>query len=256
MTGGTAAGRQDARLVLIAGATSAIARGIAVGFAKRGYALVLAGRDHEETGRIAADLTVRYGVATRAVSFDAADPATHQDFVDALFGHAPLLEGVVLCFGLLGDQASATGDLNVAGQIVDVNYRGAVTLLTPIANHFEQRGSGFIAALASVAGDRGRQSNYVYGSAKGALALFLQGLRQRLAKRNVSVTTIKPGFVDTKMTFGLPGMFLVADPADVGERAVRAILKGKPVVYLPWFWRWIMLIIKSIPERIFMRLKL
>lgn len=253
---GTAAGRQGGKTVMIAGATSAIARGIAVGFARRGYAVVLAGRDMEETGRIAADLSVRYGVASRAVAFDATDPQSHGRFVETLFGHGPELDGVVICFGLLGDQTTATGDPTAAKQIIDVNYTGAVTLLTPIANRFERRGSGFIAALSSVAGDRGRQSNYVYGSAKGALALFLQGLRQRLSKKNVTVTTIKPGFVDTRMTYGMPGLFLVADPADIGERAVKAILAGKPVVYLPWFWKFIMLIIKSIPEKIFMKLKL
>lgn len=256
MTGGQAGRRTGGQTVLVAGATSAIARGVAVAFARRGYGVILAGRDTEETRRIATDLTVRYGVATRALTFDAAQPELHEVWVQALIGYAPELDGVVICFGQLGDQVSATQALETAKKIVDVNYTGAVTFLTPIANWFEQRGRGFIGAFSSVAGDRGRQSNYVYGSAKGALALFLQGLRQRLAKKGVSVTTIKPGFVDTRMTYGMPGLFLVAKPEDVGERAVRAVLAGKPVVYLPWFWRYIMLIIKLIPERVFMRLKL
>ncbi|HEV8124154.1 MAG TPA: SDR family oxidoreductase [Gemmatimonadales bacterium] len=255
MTGGRAAGRPGGR-VLIAGATSRIAQGIAAGFARRGYEVLVAGRDLEETGRIAADLAVRYGVRSRALAFDATDFSSHQRFADALFQDGAGLTGIVVCFGLLGDQATAAGDPLAARRIVDVNFTGAATLLAPIANHLERQGHGFIAALGSVAGDRGRQSNYIYGSAKGALALYLQGLRQRLSKHNVTVTTIKPGFVDTRMTYGMPGLFLVADPADIGERAVKAILAGKRVVYLPWFWRFIMLIIRSIPESIFMRLKL
>ena len=256
MKDGKTEGRKEGKTVLIAGATSAIAQGIAAGFARRGYEVLVAGRDLEETGRIAADLAVRYGVKSRALSFDATDFGSHQRFADALFQGGAGLTGVVVCFGLLGDQATAAADPLAARRIVDVNFTGAATLLAPIANHLERQGSGFIAALGSVAGDRGRQSNYIYGSAKGALALYLQGLRQRLAKHNVTVTTIKPGFVDTRMTFGMPGLFLVADPAEVGEAAVRAILAGKSVVYLPWFWRFIMLIIRSIPESIFMRLKL
>jgi len=115
---------------------------------------------------------------------------------------------------------------------------------------------GFIIGISSVAGDRGRQSNYVYGAAKGALSLYLQGLRNRLHPSGVRVITIKPGFVDTAMTYGLPGMFLVASPQAVGESIASSPGKSADVVYLPWFWRYIMLIIKHIPEPIFKRLKL
>jgi NAD(P)-dependent dehydrogenase (short-subunit alcohol dehydrogenase family) len=128
--------------------------------------------------------------------------------------------------------------------------------LSLAATHLEAQGSGFLAAISSVAGDRGRQSNYVYGSAKGALSLFVQGLRNRLAPAGVRVHTIKPGFVDTPMTFGLPGMFLVADPGEIGEHIAAAIERGADVVYVPGFWRWIMLVIRLIPERVFKRLKL
>lgn len=242
--------------VLIVGATSAIARGVAAGFARRGYDLVLAGRDQEEHARIAQDLAIRHGIQARTAEFDAVLYQGHQGFVDRVWDESGGLAGAVLCFGLLGDQAEATASPEAARRIVETNFLGAVTLLTPLANRFEQQRHGFLAALGSVAGDRGRQSNYVYGAAKGGLALFLQGLRQRLTRSGVTVTTIKPGFVDTRMTWGLPGMFLVADPAAVGETAVKAILAGQPIRYVPWFWRWIMMVIRMVPERVFMRVKM
>jgi decaprenylphospho-beta-D-erythro-pentofuranosid-2-ulose 2-reductase len=243
--------------VLILGATSSIARHTAAAFASRGYDLCLAARDQGEVQRVTSDLALRHRVNVQAVHFDAANPASISKMMDVVMDEAfGDLSGVVLCFGTLGVQEEAQDDAQVARDIIGVNFTAAVGLLTPLANHFEERGRGFIATISSVAGDRGRQSNYVYGSAKGGLSIFLQGLRQRLAKSGVTVTTIKPGFVDTRMTFGLPGMFLVANPADVGEGIARAIEKGKSVAYIPWFWRWIMLIIKLIPERIFVKLKL
>lgn len=243
--------------VLILGATSSIARHTAAAFARRGYDLCLAARDPEEVERVASDLRLRHGVNVQAVQFDAADADSSSQMMhvvmDEAFGD---LSGVVVCFGTLGEQEVAQDQAAYARRIIEVNFTGAVSLLTPLANFFEGRGTGFIGTISSVAGDRGRQSNYVYGSAKGGLSIFLQGLRQRLSKAGVTVTTIKPGFVDTRMTFGLPGMFLVADPADVGEGIARAIEKGKSVAYIPGFWRWIMLVIKLIPERVFVRLKL
>ena len=243
--------------VLILGATSSIARHTAAAFARRGFDLCLAGRDQDEVQRVASDLNVRHGVSVQPVQFDAADAGAADRMMDIVrdkeFG---ALSGVVLCFGVLGEQAIAQGDAARSREIITINLTAAVSLLTPLANYFEERRAGFIGTISSVAGDRGRQSNYVYGAAKGGLSIFLQGLRQRLSKAGVTVTTIKPGFVDTKMTYGLPGMFLVADPADVGEEIARAIEKGKSVAYIPGFWRWIMLIIKLIPERVFVKLKL
>jgi decaprenylphospho-beta-D-erythro-pentofuranosid-2-ulose 2-reductase len=243
--------------VLIAGATSSIARNVAAAFARRGYDLCLAGRDLGEIERIARDLSVRHEINAHPVQFDAANTGSAARLIDFVTnGSVSELSGVVLCFGVLGDQSVAEEDFPYAREIITVNFTGAVGLLTPLANYFEKRGRGFIGAISSVAGDRGRKSNYVYGAAKGALSVYLQGLRQRLNGTGVTVTTIKPGFVDTRMTFGLPGMFLVADPAQVGEGIVKAIETGKAIVYIPGFWRWIMLIIKLIPERIFVRLKL
>lgn len=241
--------------VLILGATSAIARGTAAAFAARGDNLYLASRDAEELQRIAADLRVRYGVTVHYSLFDAAATDTHPAFFQQVLSAVQQLDGVVLAFGLLGEQKAAN-EFSVAEKIITSNYTGAVSILSLCANYFEPLQRGFIIGISSVAGDRGRQSNYVYGSAKGALSLFLQGLRNRLYASNVRVITIKPGFVDTAMTFGMPGLFLVASPKSIGEQIVRTLDKSADVVYLPFFWRYIMLIIKHIPEFIFKRMKL
>jgi short-subunit dehydrogenase len=150
----------------------------------------------------------------------------------------------------------AARDFKSGEKIIVANFTGAASILGYCANFLEQKKHGFIIGISSVAGDRGRQSNYVYGAAKGALSLYLQGLRNRLFASGVRVITIKPGFVDTAMTYGLPGLFLVASPHDIGKRIVAALDKSADVVYLPWFWRYIMLIIKHVPEPIFKRMKL
>ena len=241
--------------VLILGATSAIARATAAAFAARGDTLYLASRDEDELRRIAADLHLRYGVEVRHGSFDAEATGTHEAFFRSVRAAMPDLSGVVLAFGYLGDQQEAR-DFKVAAKVIARNFTGAASILSLCADYFEPLKRGFIIGISSVAGDRGRQSNYVYGAAKGALSLYLQGLRNRLSASGVRVITIKPGFVDTAMTYGLPGLFLVASPQSVGERIVAALGKSADVVYLPWFWRYIMLIIKHIPEPIFKRMKL
>jgi len=241
--------------VLILGATSAIARATAVAFAARGATLFLASRDKEELQRIAADIHLRYGVEVNHGIFDAEATDTHESFFKSVVAVMPNLSGVVLAFGYLGDQQAAR-DFRVGEKVIACNFTGAVSILSHCANYFENLQSGFIIGVSSVAGDRGRQSNYVYGAAKGALSLYLQGLRNRLYKSGVRVITIKPGFVDTAMTYGLPGLFLVAAPQSVAQRIVRALDKSADVVYLPRFWRYIMLVIKHIPEPIFKRMKL
>lgn len=243
------------KTVLILGATSAIARATAAAFAARGYSLYLASRDQDELARIAADLRLRHNVEVRHGLFDAEATDTHEAFFNSVVAAMPNLSGVVLAFGYLGDQQAAR-DFNVGARVIASNFTGAASILSYCANHFESIKSGFIIGISSVAGDRGRQSNYVYGAAKGALSLYLQGLRNRLFASGVRVITVKPGFVDTAMTYGLPGLFLVASPQTIGERIARTLDKSADVVYLPWFWRYIMLIIKHIPEPIFKRLKL
>jgi decaprenylphospho-beta-D-erythro-pentofuranosid-2-ulose 2-reductase len=241
--------------VLILGATSAIARATANAFAARGDALYLASRDQDELRRIAADIRLRYGVEVHHGLFDAEETATHEAFFKSVIAAMPDLSGVVLAFGYLGDQQAAR-DFSVGAKVIASNFTGAASILSHCANYLEPLQRGFIIGISSVAGDRGRQSNYVYGAAKGALSLYLQGLRNRLHPGGVRVITVKPGFVDTAMTYGLPGMFLVASPQFMGERIVRALDRSADVVYLPWFWRYIMLIIKHIPEPVFKRMKL
>lgn len=241
--------------VLILGATSAIARATAAAFAARGDTLYLASRDLDELQRSAADLRLRYGVEVHCACFDAQATDTHEIFFKSVVASMPNLSGVVLAFGYLGDQQAAR-DFKVGAQVIASNFTGAVSILSLCADYLESLQRGFIIGISSVAGDRGRQSNYVYGAAKGALSLYLQGMRNRLFASGVRVITIKPGFVDTAMTYGLPGLFLVASPQDIGTRIVASLTKSADVVYLPWFWRYIMLIIKLIPEPVFKRLKL
>lgn len=243
--------------VLVAGATSAIARAVAAELARRGHALVLAARDLAEADALAADLRLRHGVAARGVAFDALDFASHAAFAAELVAReGAALEGVVVAFGWMGEAERARHETDEARRTIDINFTAVVSLLTPLADHLERRGAGFVCVVSSVAGDRGRQSNYVYGAAKGGLSVYLQGLRNRLFPAGVRVVTVKPGFVDTRMTFGLPGTFLVAPPERVAAGIVKAIERGADEVYLPGFWRPVMMAIRAVPERIFKRLKL
>jgi decaprenylphospho-beta-D-erythro-pentofuranosid-2-ulose 2-reductase len=258
---------QGRKFVLVLGATSAIARAAARELAERGYGLILAGRDDEEVSADAADLGLRYGVAAHAVHFDAMDWQENGETLvprclelaglppDAPPGACPLA-GAVLCFGYLGDQARAQKDMDELAAIIDINYTAAAAVLERLADLFERHRAGFICAVTSVAGDRGRFSNYHYGASKAALSVFLQGLRNRLWHSGVTVTTVKPGFVDTKMIYGNKGLFLVADPDRVGRAVARAALAGKHEIYTPWFWRGIMWITRNVPEVIFKRLKM
>lgn len=240
--------------VVILGSTSAIARAIAIEYARRGHALVLAARDADENEAIAADLRVRYNVPARALSWDAADYATHGPFVAKCAELLGTIDGVVLCSGYMDDQHVAQRKWDAARRTIDATLTGSISVLENFAAILEQQRSGWIAALSSVAGDRGRQSNYIYGSAKAGLSTYLQGLRNRLHHSGVHVCTVKPGFVDTKMTFGqVP---FAASPESAAKAIVRAVERRKNVVYVPWFWRYIMFIIRSIPEWQFKRMKM
>lgn len=232
--------------VLIVGAKSDIAKAIAREYAKHGYDLYLAARDVEELEAFANDVMVRTQKKVKLVEFDTLDYDNHEAFYEQL-EEKPL--GIISAVGYLGKQDKAQLDFNEAQQIVATNYTGIVSLFNLIANDFEQRRSGFIVGISSVAGDRGRKSNYIYGSAKAALTSYLSGLRNRLYDSQVHVMTVKPGFVATKMTEGmdLPEK-LTAQPEEVAEAIYNAQQKNKNVLYTKWFWKWIMLIIKSIPE--------
>lgn len=243
--------------VLVLGATSAIARAVAGELAARGHRLLLAGRDPDELERCAADLHIRYGREVATLAFDALEPGRYREFVEAVGGVVEgRLAGMVVAVGTLGDPERAFADGDHAADVLRVNFTALVQVLTPLAQRLAERRAGFILGIGSVAGDRGRQSNFVYGAAKGGFALWLQGLRNRLWPHGVRVVTVKPGFVDTEMTFGLPGLFLVADADAAGRAMVGALDRRRDVVYVPWFWRYIMWIIRLIPEPIFKRLRL
>jgi len=245
-----------AKGVVILGATSAVARAVAIEFGRAGYHVVLGARDLDENEAVATDLRVRCNVEADALPFEAEDCAGHRAFFDACLERlGDRLEGVVVCFGFMDDQAKAQEDFAVARRTIDVNYTVAVSILEIFAGHFEQRGGGFIAVLSSVAGDRGKQGNYIYGSAKAGLTAYLEGLRNRLFRSKVAVTTIKPGFMDTKMTFGMD-LRGAMTPEAAGKAIFAAIKKRKNVAYIPWPWRYIMLIIRHIPEAIFKRMKM
>ena len=243
--------------VLVVGATSGMGRAIARKLAQEGYALLLAGRDLGVLGDLATDIQVRSNTKVDVKAFEALDFDTHAEFFSECVEHfAGELEGVVLCHGQMPEQEVAESDFAVARRMIEVNYLSGVSVLNLAAHHFESRKSGFITAITSVAGDRGRASNYLYGSSKSALSTVLGGLRVRLAKVGVRVVDVRPGFVDTQLTWGRPGMFLVASPAKVANDVVRGIAKNRAVVYTPFFWRSIMLIIRMIPDVVFRRLSL
>lgn len=244
------------KTVLILGATSGIASATAQALAAKGYRLHLAGRDKSELEILSQDLSIRSGAKVSFSLFDVHDINSHTQFFKDVLSQCGSIYGALVAVGELGDQMLAQTDAAHAKRIIDANFTGVVSLLTPIANHLEEQKQGFIVGISSVAGDRGRQSNYLYGSSKAGLSAFLSGLRNRLSKVNVQVLTVKPGFVNTKMTFGKQGMFLVAEPGDIANGIVSAIEKRKNVIYLPWFWWGIMKIIRSIPEPVFIRMKM
>jgi decaprenylphospho-beta-D-erythro-pentofuranosid-2-ulose 2-reductase len=244
------------RRVLILGATSAIAEHSARLFAARGDQLVLVARNAQRLKTISDDLCVR---GAKDCDYRVADLSETTSHAELLRDVTKLLGGldiVLLAYGTLGDQKACEQDFALTLQELQTNCLSVLSLLTLLAKQLEQQGHGCIAVISSVAGDRGRQSNYVYGTAKGALSIFLQGLRNRLGKTGVQVLTIKPGFVDSPMTKDFDKGLLWVKPAMIAQGILRAIEKKKEVVYLPFFWRYIMLIIKMIPEKIFKRLTL
>jgi short-subunit dehydrogenase len=232
--------------VLIIGSRSDLGRALAREYAKQGYDLYLASRRADEDQEFADDIRIRYERQAHCVSLDVLDFAAHQGFFDML-DEKPI--GAIAVAGYLGVQEESQSDFEETKKVIDTNFTGIVSLLNIVANDFEKRGCGFIVGISSVAGDRGRQSNYIYGAAKGALSVYLAGLRNRLFASDVHVLTVKPGFMNTKMTMGmdLPGV-LTAQPEDVASAIFRAQKKRKNVLYVKWIWRWIMLAIRNVPE--------
>jgi short-subunit dehydrogenase len=239
---------------IIVGASSAMARAFAREGARRSHALVLCGRDQADLKRSAADCLVRGAAAAEALALDLRRPAGFARLL-ARAEAAPGRIGVAIFAGSMPGQAEIDADPKRIGPLVEDNMAGPAMLLQVLAPLLEAR-KGAVLGVGSVAGDRGRLGNYAYGAAKAGFHAYLQGLRNRLGRAGVPVVTVKPGFVDTAMTWGLPGLFLVATPEAVARDCWRAIEKRRDVIYTPWFWGWIMLVIRMIPERIFKKLSI
>lgn len=240
--------------VLILGARSDIGKAVAHRFAALGHPVQLAARGVETMDADKVDLELRYGVPVTLHPFDVLETEMHEAFVSSL----PELPQLAVCVvGVMGDQSESERDMKAAAHVIRSNYEGPASILALLANRFEDRGSGTLVGISSVAGERGRASNYVYGSAKAGLTAFLSGLRNRLAKRGVHVLTVLPGFVDTQMTEGmdLPEK-LTAQPGEVADAIARAVDRKKNVIYIRPVWRLVMTVIRLIPEHIFKRMSI
>ena len=241
--------------VVILGATSAIASHVARLLAADGCDFFLAGHDERKLEPIAKDLLARGAGSAVWEALDLTEPGKAAGLAQRAIVALGQVDLVLVAYGTLGNQSRSQEDGAVARRELETNFTSIVEHLTPLANHMEQRGAGCLAVISSVAGDRGRASNYVYGSAKGGLTIFLEGLRSRLARKKVQVLTIKPGFVDTPMTAHLEKSGpLWAKPDQVAADIVKAVRGGKEVLYTPWFWRLIMLIIRSLPAFVMKRI--
>lgn len=250
------AARKFPTTVLALGATSAIAEATLRLLAERGARFYLVARNPDKLYAMAADLHTRgaSGVATHAMDLD--DTGAHPAMLAAAAQSLGTIELALLAHGVLGDQENAQASYTEAEAILRTNFLSAVSLITWLANYFETTKEGTLAVISSVAGDRGRKSNYVYGSSKGALSIFVDGVRNRIDRTGVQVLTIKPGFVATPMTAHLAQGPLFAKPVQVARGIVRAIEKRRDVVYLPAFWRGIMLVVRMIPRRIFKKMNM
>jgi decaprenylphospho-beta-D-erythro-pentofuranosid-2-ulose 2-reductase len=242
------------KTLLILGAKSDIALAAAREFARNKFDIILAARQSNELASTKSDLEIRFQIKAYLAEFDAEDFDSHTDF----YADLPVRPDVVLCaFGYLGEQAEAEKNWTEAKRIIDANYVGAVSILNLVAADFETRRAGSIIGISSVAGERGRQSNYIYGSAKSGFSVYLDGMRHRLVKSGVHVVTVKPGFVETKMLQGKEHpKILTARPDQLARAIFQAVQKQKATLYYLPVWRLIMLMIRNTPEFIFTRTKL
>ncbi len=239
---------------IILGATSSMARAFARKVADQGAFVLLAGRDMEDLERSATDLRAR-GLHAEAIAFDARKPKTFSPIIDRANQVTGTINAAVFV-GSMPPQSEIDKDPSLIEGTVADSFTGPATFLQQLAPIIEERGAGTVVGVGSVAGDRGRIGNYVYGSAKAGFATYLSGLRNRLTRTGGHVVTVKPGFVDTAMTWDVDGMFLVASPEKVASDILKAVKKKKNVIYTPFFWRYIMLIIRHIPEFIFKKMSI
>ncbi len=242
--------------ILVLGATSGIAEATSRLWAARGDSLFLVGRNAEKLGAVAADLKTRGASYVGTAVADLDDTSKHPELLAHAVNSLAGLDIAFLTLGVLGDATEAERTFAEAGPILHTNFNAPASLLTWLANYCAQRHHGTLAVLSSVAGDRGRKSNYVYGSSKAGLSAFTDGLRNRIDREGVRVMTIKPGPVKTAMTEGMAGSAKFADVESVAATLVREIDKGTAVVYVPGVWRVIMAVIRLIPDRVFKKLDL
>jgi len=244
------------RKILVLGATSGIAEATCRIWAAEGASLFLVARNPEKLAAVAADLKVRGASYVDTAVADLDDTDKHPELLAHAVNSLTGMDIAYLTHGILGDQTEAERDFNTAAQIIYTNFMAPVSLLTWLGNFCVQRHAGTLAVISSVAGDRGRKSNYLYGSSKAGLSAFLGGLRNRVDREGVTVLNIKPGPTKTAMTAGMPKSDKFADVDSVAESIVSAIDKCKDVLYVPFQWQPIMFIIRNIPERIFKKLDL
>ena len=240
--------------ILILGATSDIGRAVALQFAHKQFNIHLAARDPSKLSALQTDLNIRFNIQCLTHPFDAVDFTSHKLFYHTL---DPKPDIAVCVFGYMNENEFVINDPDETLRTINTNYTGAVSILNIIAADYALQKKGCIVGISSVAGERGRQSNYIYGSAKAGFTAYLSGLRNKLYDKGVHIVTVLPGFVHTKMTehLNLPEL-LTAQPEDVAQSIYIAVQKKQNIIYVKWFWRWIMCIIKLIPEPIFKRKKL
>ncbi|OIO29614.1 MAG: hypothetical protein AUJ18_08175 [Candidatus Hydrogenedentes bacterium CG1_02_42_14] len=241
--------------ILVIGGTSAMIRESLRMFAKEGSKIYITGRTESKLTSIADELKVLGAdVKEECIDLDLSDE--HLNFIKRAAEYLEKIDIAILAHGINIPQAEADSNIESGRKMIQTNFVSYVSLLTLIANQMIEQGSGKIAAIVSVAGDRGRQSNFLYGATKAALDTYLSGLRNKLHKYGIKVISIKPGYVDTPMTASFPHNPLFTSAKEAGELIFKAISVEKDIVYIPWFWRWILTIIKIIPEQIFKRMRL
>lgn len=240
---------------IILGATSSMARAFARNMAEQGHCIIACGRDMEEVEALATDLSERGAENTYALKFDARDPESFGPILEQA-AMAPGRLNAAVFVGSMPPQSEIEDDPSLATGVVTDNYTGPAEFLLRLAPLLEARGGGTVVGVSSVAGDRGRIGNYTYGSAKAGFTTFLSGLRNRLTRAGGHVVTVKPGFVDTSMTWGIDGMFLVASPEKVARDIAKAVRRRRNTIYTPGFWWLIMTIIKLIPEALFKKMSI
>ncbi len=242
--------------VVIIGATSAIAEQISRLYAEQGAKLFLVGRNEKKLEIISDDLKVRGAACVATIAMDLTDTRLHAKLVEQAVSFLGDITHLYVAHGTLADNEACENNPQLAMTEITLNLNSPVSLLLHFAGRFRTQQYGTIAVISSVAGDRGRQSNYIYGAAKGGLSVFLQGLRNRLYVDNIHVATVKPGFVDTPMTTDFKKGMMWVSAKKAAKLTVYGVDKKRNVIYVPGFWRFIMLIILHIPEFIFKRLKL